>query len=549
MRALLIFGNLSILNKSMAEKQKHSLVKSGLRLSFVTLLSRIVGLIREMTKASFLGTGSYADAFGIAFQLPNLFRRLFAENSISVAFIPTFRAYIEDAHTDEDKRRTQEFVSATLTLVTFFTTIVVLLGIIFTPLLIKLFYGKTDAATVPEAVLLTRIMFPYLLLVSVAAFFQGILNGVDVFAPSGFAPVLFNVIVIAATYILAPHMANPARAMAVGVMAGGVVQAVFQLPFVLKTEWRVSFASIKKAFTNPGTLKVIALVLPTIVGMAAYQVNDLVSSTLAKRAGIGIYSSLQYSLRLQELILGIFAVSIGSVILPDMSGLAKKKQWDDYSALLTRAMQIITLISIPVTFYSLITGREIISLVYKSHNFTEESVQMTLTVFRFHMAGLVFIALNRVLAPAYYAQSNTTIPTAAGLVNFGVNIVLAAVLVRPMSGGGIALALSVASCANTVFLFAAMPRTHSVNTKKVLVPFVVYALKIAVYSIIASIPTYFVRPYVIRLFAGHNRLISDGMPVVLTALVFAAAGIALLVATRDPVVQTVAGKFTRRTKK
>ncbi|HAH62125.1 MAG TPA: murein biosynthesis integral membrane protein MurJ, partial [Treponema sp.] len=109
----------------MAEKQKHSLVKSGLRLSFVTLLSRIVGLIREMTKASFLGTGSYADAFGIAFQLPNLFRRLFAENSISVAFIPTFRAYIEDAHTDEDKRRTQEFVSATLTLVTFFTTIVV----------------------------------------------------------------------------------------------------------------------------------------------------------------------------------------------------------------------------------------------------------------------------------------------------------------------------------------------------------------------------------------------------------------------------------------
>jgi len=421
----------------MAEKQKHSLVKSGLRLSFVTLLSRILGLIREMTKAAFLGTGSYADAFGIAFQLPNLFRRLFAENSIAVAFIPTFRSYIEDAHTDDDRRRTQEFISATLTLVTFLSAIVVLLGIVFTPQLIRLFYGKTDSTTVPEAILLTRIMFPYLLLVSVAAFFQGILNGVNVFSPSGFAPVLFNTIVIAATYILAPHTENPARAMAVGVIAGGIVQAVFQLPFVLKTEWKISFSSLRKAFTNPGTLKVIALVIPTIVGMAAYQVNDLVSSTLAKRAGIGVYSSLQYSLRLQELILGIFAVSIGSVILPDLSGLAKKKLWNDFSSILTRAIQVIVLISIPVTFYSLISGREIISLVYKSHNFTDESVQMTLTVFRFHMIGLVFIALNRILSPAYYAQSNTTLPTVGGLVNFGVNILLAAALVRPMSGGGI----------------------------------------------------------------------------------------------------------------
>ncbi|MCK9169576.1 MAG: murein biosynthesis integral membrane protein MurJ [Treponema sp.] len=533
----------------MAEKQKHSLVKSGLRLSFVTLLSRILGLVREMTKAAFLGTGSYADAFGIAFQLPNLFRRLFAENSISVAFIPTFRSYIEDIHTEEDKRGTQDFISATLTLVTFLTTLVVLLGIIFTPLLIKLFYGSADAATVPEAVFLTRIMFPYLIVVSIAAFFQGILNGVDIFTPSGFAPVLFNMIVITATYVLAPHMANPARAMAVGVMAGGCVQALFQLPFVFKTKWHISFTSLKKAFTNPGTIKVITLILPTIVGMAAYQVNDLVSSTLAKRAGIGIYSSLQYSLRLQELILGIFAVSIGSVILPDMSGLAKKKQWDEFSGMLVRAIQIITLISIPVTFYSLITGREIISLIYKSRNFTEESVQMTLSVFRFHMAGLVFIAINRILSPAYYAQSNTTLPTAGGLLNFGVNIALAAVLVHPMSGSGIALALSVASFANTVFLFAAMPRTHSVNTKKIVTSFISYAAKITAFSLIASVPTYILRPFIIRLFSGHNRLISDGMPVVLTACIFAVTGAVLLIVTRDPIAQTVTGKLSRRIKK
>jgi putative peptidoglycan lipid II flippase len=533
----------------MAEKQKHSLVKSGLKLSFVTLLSRILGLIREMTKAAFLGTGSYADAFGIAFQLPNLFRRLFAENSVSVAFIPTFRSYIEDIKSNDDKKRTQSFISATLTLITFLTAIVVILGIIFTPQLIKLFYGNADAGTVPEAVLLTRIMFPYLTVVSIAALFQGILNGIDVFTPSGFAPVLFNVIVIAATYILAPHMPNPARAMAVGVIAGGCVQALFQLPFVLRTEWRISFTSLKKAFTNPGTIKVVTLVLPTIVGMAAYQVNDIVSSMLAKRAGIGIYSSLQYSLRLQELVLGIFAVSIGSVILPDMSGFARKKQWEDFTSLLIRAMQVITLISIPVTFYSLINGREIISLVYKSHNFTEESVNMTLSVFRFHMAGLVFIALNRILSPAYYAQSNTTLPTIAGLVNFGVNIMLAAILVHPMSGSGIALALSIASLTNTVFLFAAMPRLHSVNTKKIAAAFIGYALKITVYSAAASVPTYFARPYIISMFAGHSRLISDGLPVVLTTIIFGTTGVLLLAVTHDPIAQTVISKLAKRLKK
>ena len=295
----------------MTETKSHSLVRSGIRLSVVTLLSRILGLVREMTKAAFLGTGAIADAFGIAFQLPNLFRRLFAENSVSVAFIPTFRSYVEDISSDADRKKTQDFISSTLTLVTFLTGTVTALGIVFTPAIIKVFYGSTDAATMPEAVLLTRIMFPYLAVVSVAALFQGILNGVGVFTPSGFAPVLFNAVVIALTYILSPFTKNPARAMAAGVIAGGFSQMLFQLPFVLRTKWRVSFASLKSAFTNPGTKRVMLLVLPTVVGMAAYQINDVVSSTLAKRAGIGIYASLQYSLRLQELILGIFAVSIG----------------------------------------------------------------------------------------------------------------------------------------------------------------------------------------------------------------------------------------------
>ena len=187
-------------------KKTKSLLVSGLSLSVLTLCSRILGLIREMTKAAFLGTSFYADAFGIAFMIPNLFRRLFAENSISVAFIPTFRSYLEDA-SQEGVSETIEFVKSTLTLVSFLTSIVVITGIIITPKIVPFFYDGSNTDVLSETTILTRIMFPYLLVISIAAFFQGILNGVKIFAPSGFTPVLFNSIVIAFTYALSPHMA------------------------------------------------------------------------------------------------------------------------------------------------------------------------------------------------------------------------------------------------------------------------------------------------------------------------------------------------------
>ncbi|MCI7037158.1 MAG: murein biosynthesis integral membrane protein MurJ, partial [Spirochaetia bacterium] len=314
----------------MKNKQK-SLLAKGLSLSVLTLLSRILGLVREMTKAHFLGTSAFSDAFGIAFMIPNLFRRLFAENSISVAFIPTFRNYLEDAETPEGKKEAENFVKATFTLVSFLTVTFVSVGILLTPLILKIFYSTEDLVAKNEAIILTRIMFPYLVVISIAAFFQGILNALKIFSPSGFTPILFNTIVIACTYIFSRWTSNPARAMAIGVITGGTVQALFQLPFVLKNNWHITFTSLRKAFSNPGTKKVLALIGPTIIGMAGYQINDIVSSALATRAGEGVVSSLQYSLRLQELILGICAVTIGTVILPDLTGYAKKQEWDKFN--------------------------------------------------------------------------------------------------------------------------------------------------------------------------------------------------------------------------
>ena len=537
-------------------KQKKSIVKSGLVLSLMTFASRIMGLLREMTKASFLGTSMHADAFSTAFMIPNLFRRLFAENAISVAFIPTFKSYLEKDDSPENRNSTQEFLKATFTLVSFLTACVVVIGIIITPLLMPLFCKKPTDTTAAdyamqlqawllkkdEITILTRIMFPYLFVISIAAFFQGILNGCKIFAPSGFTPVLFNAIVIIATYVLAPFTENPARAMSIGVILGGCVQAFFQWPFVRKTGWKICFTSLKKTFSNPGTKKVISLVVPTIIGMAAYQLNDVVSTSLANRAGDGIASSLQYSLRLQELILGIFAVSIGTVILPDLSGLASSQKWEDFNRMLIQAIKIMTLISIPVTVYSLITGKELISLLYKSKSFNDDSVALTLGEFRFHIMGLLFIALNRIISPAFYAQGNTKLPTLAGIISFGANIVLALVFVRPFGGNGIALALTLASFVNTLFLFIFMKKLDSFKIRKVVFQTLGYILKMAVYSIIAAIPCYFVHSLLVKFFAENSRIVSYGIPVILTALLFAIIGIAELIITKDEIIHTIIQK-------
>lgn len=537
-------------------KQKKSIVKSGLVLSLMTFASRIMGLLREMTKASFLGTSMHADAFSTAFMIPNLFRRLFAENAISVAFIPTFKSYLEKDDSPENRNSTQEFLKATFTLVSFLTACVVVIGIIITPLLMPLFCKKPTDTTAAdyamqlqawllkkdEITILTRIMFPYLFVISIAAFFQGILNGCKIFAPSGFTPVLFNAIVIIATYVLAPFTENPARAMSIGVILGGCVQAFFQWPFVRKTGWKICFTSLQKTFSNPGTKKVISLVVPTIIGMAAYQLNDVVSTSLANRAGDGIASSLQYSLRLQELILGIFAVSIGTVILPDLSGLASSKKWEDFNKMLIQAIKIMTLISIPVTVYSLITGKELISLLYKSKSFDDDSVALTLGEFRFHIMGLLFIALNRIISPAFYAQGNTKLPTLAGIISFGANIVLALVFVRPFGGNGIALALTLASFVNTLFLFIFMKKLDSFKIRKVVFQTLGYILKMAVYSIIAAIPCYFVHSLLVKFFAENSRIVSYGIPVILTALLFAVIGIAELIITKDEIIHTIIQK-------
>ncbi|GMO64767.1 MAG: murein biosynthesis integral membrane protein MurJ [Treponemataceae bacterium] len=546
-----------------------SIASKGVRLSLLTLASRILGLLREMTKASFLGTSALADAFSVAFMIPNLFRRLFAENSISVAFIPTFKAALESGDRNGDRNKAQELVSAVFTVVSFLTAVFVMLGIAFSGFIVPIFFTSHNtqteieaAQTLGEAVFLTRIMFPYLFFISIAAFFQGILNSVKIFSPSAFTPILLNIMIIASAYLLSGVCANPARAFSFGVLAGGFVQAVFQLPFVLKTGFKPAVMPLIAAFKNPELKKVLLLVAPTIVGMAAYQLNDIVSTALAGRSGQGIVSSLQYSLRLQELFLGVFAVSIGTVILPDLAGFAKKELWNEFNDMLLVSIKIIALITIPVTFFALLTGENIIILVYKSNRFTDESVSLTLRAFLFHITGLFFIALNRIIPQAFYARSNTALPTIAGLAGFAANIVLALILVRSMQGGGIALALSLAGFVNTALLLFFLAKTDTSggtqkNTKaaasRIASQTLLYAAKLIVFSLAVSAVLFFVKDEIftfsqkaLALLPIHNRFLSQGFPLLLCAILYGTLEILLLVLTRDKIIMLAAKKLLRK---
>lgn len=521
----------------------------------MTLFSRIAGLVREMTKAAFLGTSHSADAFAVAFMIPNLLRRLFAENSISVAFIPTFREML----LNDKETETRKFLCATLTLLSFLTSLIVIIGMLLTPFIVPFFFKTRENSLLLEASLLTRIMFPYLFFISIAALLQGILNGKKIFLPSAFTPILFNLIVILSTVLFKNYLTKngeidkvlAARAMSIGVFIGGLTQLSFQLPFVKHSVYLPRLCSLKKAFTNDGTKKVISLVIPTVFGMACYQINDLVSTALAGNLGNGVVSSLQYSLRLQELFLGIFAVSISTVMLPDLAGLAKKREWESFNLMLVRAAKIIALLTIPATFFSLIYGKEIIAFIYKSGSFGEESVQSTLKVFRFHIASLFFIALNRILSPAFYAQSNTKLPTKAAVFSFTCNIIGAFTLSKIMGGEGIALALSASSVMNTVFLLIflrKMPSSSPQNEqdfKRV----ALYIAKIILFSLISSIPIYFIKRQLTSLFANSTRILRYGFPLFAAFFIFCLSGCLLLLLFKDKVTLFLFAKIKSKIKK
>ena len=406
-----------------------------------TFLSRILGLARDMLIANFFGSGMSADAFFVAFRIPNLLRRLFAEGSFSVAFIPVFTEYLQT------RTREEAFLLArvVLTFLVLVLTAVTILGIVLSPLIVRIIAPGFGGAGEKYAltVLLTRIMFPYIFLVSVFALFMGILNSLKHFAAPAMAPVFLNLSMIAALLLLAPYMRTPTVALAIGVIGGGILQLALQIPFLM--DKGLSFAP-KWNPGHPALKKIGMLMLPTIFGSAIYQINQLVGTLLASLLREGSISYLYYADRLVQFPLGVFAIAISTAVLPSLSREAADGDFDRLKETLSHALRLTMFITIPSMVGLIVLREPIVRLLFQRGAFDSFTTIMTARALLYYSLGLWAFAALRVFVSAFYSLQDTKTPVKVAVIAMVLNFVFSVILMRtPLQHGGLALALSLAS--------------------------------------------------------------------------------------------------------
>ncbi len=407
---------------------------------FFTFLSRILGLVRDMVLARFFGAGMSADAFFVAFRIPNLLRRLFAEGSLTISFIPVFTEYL----TTKSRKDAFDLARIVLTLLALILVIVALMGILFSPWIVRVqafgFGGSGEKYNL--TVLLTRITFPYIFFISLVAFFMGVLNSLRRFGAPAAAPIFLNVGIIGAAYLISPHCPEPIVGVAIGVLIGGILQVGLQIPWVVK-EGLALFPRWQPR--HPAVKRIGLLMLPAVFGSAVYQFNQFMGTLLASFLAEGSVSWLYYADRLVQFPLGVFAIAISTAALPSLSSQAAKKDLTQFGETLSHALRLVFFISLPSMVGLIILGRPIIMILFERGAFNAHSTLMTNHALIFYALGLWAFSGIRVMVSAFYALQDTKTPVKVAIIALTVNLLLSLVLMKPLKHGGIALALSVAS--------------------------------------------------------------------------------------------------------
>ncbi len=434
------------------------------------LCSRVLGLIREQVFAGLFGAGKNLDAFLMAFRLPNLLRDLFAEGALSTAFITTFSGKIA-TEGDESAWRLANKV-ATLTAV--FMSGVTLLGILFAPQLVDLLtWGSWPPDKTALTILLTRIMWPFMLLVSLAALVMGILNAKHVFGPPAMASSYFNLgsIIggVAIGWWLDPHFgARSLTGLAIGTLIGGAWQLIAQFPSLHRVgyKYRADFQ-----WRDEGVRTVLGLMAPAVIAASAVQVNVLVNSGFAASLGNGPVSWLNIAFRLMQLPLGIFGVAIGTVTLPLVSKSAAIGNIDEFRTILARGMRLAFLLTIPSAIGLAMLASPIISVIYQHGRFTAEMTRQTASALQFYAVGLVSYAVLKVLTPAFYAIGKRNTPMVVSFLAIGTNLFLNWLFTFRLGWGhrGLAFSTSLVATINFLLLYALMWRhTRRLETRRML---------------------------------------------------------------------------------
>jgi putative peptidoglycan lipid II flippase len=435
------------------------LVRSSAVVGSATLVSRVMGLLRDVVLANLIGANGNADAFFVAFKIPNFLRRLFAEGAFAQAFVPVLADTREKggfAAVRELVDRVAGVLGGTLLLLTVLTIVASpVVATIFAPGFLR------DPAKLALTGDLIKLTFPYLLLISLTGFAGAILNSYQRFAIPALTPVLLNLCLIASALWFAPHFEEPVVALALGVLVAGFAQLLFQVPalagigLVPRPRW---------APQHEGVKRILLLMIPALFGVSVSQINLLLDTVLASLLPTGSVSWLYYSDRLTELPLGVFAIAIATVILPTLSGQRARADDPAFANTLAWAIRSVLLIAIPATLALAVLAEPVLATLFQYGAFSEGDRMMAAASLRAYTLGLGAFMLIKVLAPGFYAREDMRTPVRIGIIAMGANMILNVAFVFPLMWWfnlghvGLALATSVSAWLNAVLLFRGLRR-------------------------------------------------------------------------------------------
>jgi putative peptidoglycan lipid II flippase len=433
--------------------QKEHVARSTTLVSGATFVSRVFGLVREQIFAFLFGAGFATDAFVAAFRIPNLLRDLFAEGALSAAFVPVFTDYLVNKDKKEAFRLGNLVVNALLVIL----FVIVAIGVLATPWIVDLIAPgfKSIPGKSELTVLLARIMFPFLLLVSLAAVAMGMLNSFKRFGVPAFAPVFLNVGMILSGFVLCPLFDPPIVGMALGVLLGGLGQWAFQLPSLRHEGYR--YRPIV-SFSDPGVRRIMILMTPAILGLASTQINIFVNTVIASFLPQGSPSYLNYSFRLMHFPLGVFGVAVATVTLPIVAAYAARKDIPNVLSTCSSSLRLVFFLTLPSILFLTIAAKPIISTLYQHGVFTYQDTVFTSQALIFYALGLFAYASVRVIAPVFYSLGDTKTPVKVSVLAVAVNIALNLAFMRPLGFRGLALATSVSAMVNMFVLMSLLRR-------------------------------------------------------------------------------------------
>lgn len=425
-----------------------SLVKSTSVVISMTMISRVFGFIRDIATASLFGAGAQFDAFTVAFKIPNFMRRLFAEGSFSQAFVPVLSEY-QKQKSPEEVQRFINAMSGTLGMVLLMVTVI---GVLCAPLIVRLFAPGFAASgeRFDLAVTMLRVTFPYLMLISLTAFSGAILNTYSRFWVAAFTPVFLNIVMIGAALWLSPHFATPIIGLSWGVFIAGIIQLVFQWPFLRNLKL---MPRPKVDFRDKGVTRVLKLMVPALFGVSVGQINLLVDTIFVSLLVVGSPSWLYYSDRLMEFPLGVFGVAISTVILPHLSRHHAAQSKESFALTMDWALRAVLLVGLPAAVVLAVLAGPMLSTLFQHGTFDGHAVMMASKSLTAFAIGIAPFMLVKVLAAGFYAKQDMRTPVRIGVIAMITNTALNVALIWPLAHAGIALATSLAAIVNAGCLY------------------------------------------------------------------------------------------------